>query len=102
MAANRSLDLVVVGGGIAGATLALVLARARMNVAVLERQVAYADRVRGEFIQPWGVAEAQRLGITDVLLRAGGFFVTHLVVYDDLLRRLRWTGPNMCSRPVWW
>ncbi len=35
---------------------------------VLERETQFKDRVRGEFIAPWGVAEARELGI-DTLLR---------------------------------
>jgi 2-polyprenyl-6-methoxyphenol hydroxylase-like FAD-dependent oxidoreductase len=65
-------DVVIVGGGIAGSGLALVLARRGATVTVLERQQDYADRVRGEYMHPWGVAEAQRLGILDTLLSAGG------------------------------
>jgi len=41
-------DIAIVGGGIAGSTLALVLARRGASVTVLERQQDYADRVRGE------------------------------------------------------
>jgi hypothetical protein len=38
----------------------------------LEASVEYADRVRGEAMVPWGVAEARRLGVEQVLLDAGG------------------------------
>ena len=76
-------DVVIVGGGIAGSALALVLARRGATVTVLERQQDYADRVRGEYMHPWGVAEAQRLGILDILLSAGGVFVTRGVGYDE-------------------
>ncbi len=61
------VDLVVVGGGIAGAAMATVMARSGARVAVLERQVVYRDHVRGEFMQPWGVAEAQQLQLCDVV-----------------------------------
>ena len=47
-------DVAVVGGGIAGSALATVLAREGLDVVVLERQRAYADRVRGENLHPWG------------------------------------------------
>lgn len=76
-------DIVIVGGGIAGSALALVLARRGTNVTVLERQQDYADRVRGEYMHPWGVAEAQRLGIVDILLGAGGVFATRAIGYDE-------------------
>jgi flavin-dependent dehydrogenase len=43
-------DVVIVGAGIAGASLATVLARSGIEVVVLERQREYRDRVRGEFM----------------------------------------------------
>jgi 2-polyprenyl-6-methoxyphenol hydroxylase-like FAD-dependent oxidoreductase len=38
------------------------------RVLVLEREKQFKDRVRGEFMAPWGVAEARELGV-DQLLR---------------------------------
>jgi len=76
-------DVVIVGGGISGSALALVLARRGASVTVLERQQDYADRVRGEYMHPWGVAEAKRLGLVDILLEAGGVFVTRGIGYDE-------------------
>jgi 2-polyprenyl-6-methoxyphenol hydroxylase-like FAD-dependent oxidoreductase len=75
---------VVVGGGIAGAAIALVLARAGLSVTVLEQQLSYRDRVRGEYLQPWGVAEAQHLGISEILVKAGGFFARRIIPYDEI------------------
>ena len=77
-------DIVVMGGGIAGATIALVLARAGLTVTVLEQQLSYRDRVRGEYLQPWGVAEAQHLGISEILGQAGGFFARRIIPYDEI------------------
>src|SRR6266542_3492418 len=76
-------DVVIVGGGVAGSALALVLARRGASVTVLERQQDYADRVRGEYVHPWGVAEAQQLGLVDILLAARGVFVTRGIGYDE-------------------
>lgn len=64
--------IVVVGGGIAGAALAIGLARAGRSVLVLESTDVFRDRVRGESMMPWGVAESQALGVADVLRAAGG------------------------------
>ncbi len=64
-------SIVIVGGGIAGAALATALARAGRRVLVLEATEVFRDRVRGESMMPWGVAEAQALGVADVLHAAG-------------------------------
>ena len=64
-------DAVVVGGGIAGASLAFALAREGLGVTVLEASDAYEDRVRGESMHLWGVVEARALGVEQVMLDAG-------------------------------
>ena len=51
MPSVRDVDVVIVGGGIAGSTLAASLARAGRGVAVVERERRFQDRVRGESIQ---------------------------------------------------
>lgn len=68
--------VVIVGGGIAGASLATALAGAGMAVEVLEATERFGDRVRGESMMPWGVAEAAELGVADVLLAAGAHVAT--------------------------
>ncbi len=62
-----SYDLAIVGGGLGGAALGVVMARAGARVLVLEREVRFRDRVRGEGIFPWGCEEARRLGLLDAL-----------------------------------
>jgi 2-polyprenyl-6-methoxyphenol hydroxylase-like FAD-dependent oxidoreductase len=70
--AERSYDVVLVGGGIAGSSLARALAGRGARVLVLERDTVFKDRVRGEQMQPWGVAEASALGVFDLLDTACG------------------------------
>ena len=65
-------DLVTVGGGVAGAALATALAARGCRVLVIERETQFKDRVRGEFVFPWGVGEAKELGIYEALIQAGG------------------------------
>src|SRR5580765_7866147 len=74
-------DIVIVGGGLAGATLATVLARKGGKVLVLERETKFKDRVRGENMLPWGVATARRLGVLDDLVAAGGRVVPFFNMY---------------------
>ncbi|MCA1844532.1 MAG: FAD-dependent monooxygenase [Actinobacteria bacterium] len=75
----------VVGGGIAGSALATVLARHGIEVLVLERQEIYTDHVRGEFMVPWGVAVADRLGLLDVLVDSStrASVQRQVFVYDE-------------------
>jgi 2-polyprenyl-6-methoxyphenol hydroxylase-like FAD-dependent oxidoreductase len=60
-------DLIVAGGGVAGAALAFRMARSGARVLVAERELTFRDRVRGESIHPWGVVEALRLGLGETL-----------------------------------
>jgi 2-polyprenyl-6-methoxyphenol hydroxylase-like FAD-dependent oxidoreductase len=81
--ASLAPDVVIVGGGIAGGTMATVLARNGLEVSVLERETTYPDRVRGEWIAPWGVAEFKRLGLIDILHDNGAIHVERNVPYDE-------------------
>lgn len=81
--ANDSYDLIVVGGGIGGSALATVMARHGKRVLVLEAQDAFQDRVRGEWIAPWGVIETQRVGLYDTLMAAGGHHLKRHITYDE-------------------
>jgi 2-polyprenyl-6-methoxyphenol hydroxylase-like FAD-dependent oxidoreductase len=65
------------------AALATILARNGIAVAVLERDLAPVDRVRGEFMAHWGVMELKRLGLFDTLCAAGGIFVNRNIPYDE-------------------
>ena len=65
-------DIITVGGGIAGAALALALAKQGAKVLVLERETVFKDRVRGEAIMPWGTAEAKDLSVYEAIMESGG------------------------------
>ena len=80
---DRSVDVTIVGGGIAGSALATVLARDGYDVLVLERQTSYRDKVRGEVMCCWGVAEMLALDLEKPLLDAGGHYATRFVPYDE-------------------
>jgi 2-polyprenyl-6-methoxyphenol hydroxylase-like FAD-dependent oxidoreductase len=79
----ESYDIIIVGGGIAGGALATVLARNGISVAVLERDPVPIDRVRGEFMAPWGVAELKRLGLFETLAAAGGVVTKRAIPFDE-------------------
>ena len=61
-------DIITVGGGLGGASLAKAMAERGYRVLVVEREKQFRDRVRGEITSPWGVAETKALGIYDHLM----------------------------------
>jgi 2-polyprenyl-6-methoxyphenol hydroxylase-like FAD-dependent oxidoreductase len=63
---GESFDVVVIGGGLGGSSVATVLARAGVDVLVLERETAFRDRVRGEWLAAWGVLELDAMGLRPV------------------------------------
>ena len=74
-------DLIIVGGGIGGGALATVMARAGHSVLLLEQSEVFEDKVRGEWISPWGVAETKRLDLYDTLVASGGHHLIRHVGY---------------------
>jgi len=81
----NDVDVAIVGGGIGGASLGGFLARAGLQVLILERDTAFEDRVRGEWMAPWGVVELQRLGIYERFIAAGGHHLARHISYDELV-----------------
>ena len=70
--ADKTYDIIAVGGGIAGSALAKVTAEQGARVLILEQETKFRDRVRGEAIMPWGTAEARELGILDIIMAEAG------------------------------
>ncbi len=62
-------DLITVGGGMAASALAKCMAESGAKVMVLEQETRFRDRIRGEYMMPWGVAEIAALGIYELLCR---------------------------------
>lgn len=87
----ESFDLITVGGGLGAAALARSIAEKGARVLVIEREEKFKDRVRGEMLVPWGVAEAENLGIANLLRGSCGhdlpwvdfFSGSHLIAHRD-------------------
>jgi 2-polyprenyl-6-methoxyphenol hydroxylase-like FAD-dependent oxidoreductase len=86
-------DIITVGGGIAASTLAKAMAGRGAKVLVLEREKQFKDRVRGEGVVPWGVAEANELGICCLLKEKCAHDVPYVEAGSGL-RDLRATTPQ--------
>lgn len=65
---TNAYDIITIGGGLSGASLAKVMAERGARVLVLERETRFKDRVRGEALFPWGAAELETLGLRRLLL----------------------------------
>jgi len=69
-------DIITVGGGLGGASIAKAMAERGARVLVIEREAKFKDRVRGEWLAPWGVAEAKELGVYETLISDCGHHPT--------------------------
>lgn len=100
--ADRVFDVVVAGGGLAGAALGGVLARAGLGVLVVEKESRFRDRIRGEVTFPWGHSEALRAGLDEPLERVGAVPLPVLDFYQDGQRvdSLRWDTISIDGLPA--
>eukprot|EP00871_Galdieria_phlegrea_P005710 jgi/Galph1/626/GphlegSOOS_G5361.1 len=67
MSTVDTFDVIVVGAGVAGASLATVLARGGRKVICIERDLKEPDRIVGELLQPGGCRKLVELGLEDAL-----------------------------------
>ena len=72
------------------------------RVLLLERDLQFHDRIRGESVQPWGVAEIRKLGLTNILQP----YVSELrwfqqIVNGRVAMRRDTVATTMAAEPVW-
>ena len=74
--ATSGAEILVAGGGPAGSTAALLLAREGREVLLVEKRRQKQGKVCGEFVSAEGVAVLRSLGVLDALLASGAVPIT--------------------------
>lgn len=79
----ESVDIAIIGGGVAGSSAAIVLQRAGWRTAIVEREPVFRDRVRGEACHPWGVRELIELDLKQYVDDIGGLELPKWTRYEN-------------------
>jgi geranylgeranyl reductase family protein len=88
---DRRVDVIVVGGGPAGSTLAWDLARTGVEVLVLERARMPREKVCGDFVDPRGLQILDAMGAVDDLERSSPVAISRTSMFVEWERR--YDGP---------
>jgi flavin-dependent dehydrogenase len=72
VSSDLSFDVAIAGAGLAGASLALRMARDGLNVALLDATTFPRPKLCGEYLSPEGVEALERLGLGAAVAEAGG------------------------------
>src|SRR4051794_15756966 len=78
-----SYDVVVVGARVAGASTAMLLARAGLRVLVVDKARAGTDTLSTHALMRGGVLQLHRWGVLDAVVAAGTPAVRHTVFHID-------------------
>jgi len=82
----ESFDVVIVGGRCAGSALAIHLARAGLQVCVVDKAVFPSETPSTHVIQPRGVEALAELGVLESLLAAGAAQLDRFSLINDDIR----------------
>lgn len=75
-------EVIIVGAGVLGSTLATVLSRDGRKVTVIERDLKEPDRIVGELLQPGGYHVLKELGLGDTVEGFNAHFIHGYIVHD--------------------
>lgn len=92
---KKDCDLLVIGGGPAGSTIAALAARRGASVLVIERARFPRDKVCGEFLSAEGCRVIERLGLLDELVSRGCVWTGACRITDSRGARLDAALPDL-------
>lgn len=92
-------DILIVGAGPAGATVAAYLARQGHKVLLLDWQKFPRDKVCGDFVGPVALLELQRLGITAIPEYAQTNIIREAALYLDGQQMIERSIPQLDNLP---
>ncbi|XP_042695704.1 squalene monooxygenase isoform X1 [Centrocercus urophasianus] len=75
-------EVIIVGSGVLGSSLATVLARDGRKVTVIERDLKEPDRIVGELLQPGGFNALKDLGLEDTVQGIDAQTVNGYIIHD--------------------
>ncbi|NXU73858.1 ERG1 monooxygenase, partial [Oreotrochilus melanogaster] len=75
-------EIIIVGSGILGSSLATVLSRDGRKVTVIERDLKEPDRIVGELLQPGGFNALRDLGLEDTVEGIDSQVVNGYIIHD--------------------
>lgn len=101
MASSEMFDVIIAGGGPAGSSAAIHLARAGATVLLVEEKKFPRAKLCGEFISPECLTHFQRLGVFDQMRSREGASLTETVFYSGRGRRVsvpsEWFGASSAA-----
>ncbi|NXF02512.1 ERG1 monooxygenase, partial [Smithornis capensis] len=75
-------EIIIVGSGVLGSSLATVLSRDGRKVTVIERDLKEPDRIVGELLQPGGFNALRDLGLEDTVEGIDSQIVNGYIIHD--------------------
>jgi len=86
---SKKKRILIVGGGVAGASLAIRLANQNFEISVVERDKFPRHKLCGEFVSPECIRHFENLGVIDSISEIGGDAISETRFFSEKGKSLR-------------